>query len=461
MSSIENNEALIGGLEKTEATQLPNFPSVPLEYMNVTGKQGELVNRDIPENVKLQTGKITIKFSEPIWVYDITLWIAEHDQAKSDKLSRHATATIKYARGGEREITMSAYENYVDCFSRDFLTEIEIKFHGINKLTLATPPVCKKITITGFCTEDYVEFCRNVGSYVLASKSFSEGKEKLIADLRATNQKISEAHESLATTLEEVEAAKESHVEESETLNSILLEISKSEAKLSVLNSKSSELDQRINENSRSNENLSKSIQDNRESLDRLLANKNVFMEEFSSYVEQGRGNIRYYLLIGIALFVVLGICLWRLIESSLKLAEDPLILKTVSAFDLFLSRLPLAFVLGSVILVCIRIIYTLLNKIFEIHQERLLLSKLSILAKDNSFSSAEGLDVPANLMYDKRVSLKMELLKEFLSGNYRGAAEKEKAMRERFNQFKEGFRRKDEPKQEQDESAPSDEGET
>ncbi|PNF52462.1 hypothetical protein C1170_05855 [Stutzerimonas frequens] len=207
-----------------------------------------------------------------------------------------------------------------------------------------------------------------------------------------------------------------------------------------MLNKQSADLEQRLRENERLNQHLIENIQDNREELQALLANKNVFMEEFSAYVEQGKGNINSYFWVGGALLLVVAFCLWRLVASAVALSNDPAILETVSAFDLFVSRLPLAFLLGSVMIICLRILFVLLSKVFEIHQERLLLAKLSILAKDNSFFSANGLDIAGELIYNKRVSLKMELLKEFLAGNYRGAVEKESEIKNSFQKFKDDF---------------------
>lgn len=445
MSTADSNEQFITELEKIETKIVPAFPAIKSEYINITGKQSPLVNRALEDNISIQTGKICIKFTEPMWVYDITFWLAENSQSKSDKLLKHTTATVKYARGGESVISMAAYENYVDCYPRDFLTEIEIKFFGINKISLSTPPACKKIAITGLSGDEFYEFCENAGSYNKKSKTFSDGKAKLINELRETNTKILEAQESLLNLNTEIETAKEAQTSETEKLAGIQLRVSSAETKLSILNTQSSELEQRIGENNRNIQNLANSIQDHRQELDTLLADKNVFMEEFKSYVEQGQGNIRTYLIIGIALFSIMCACLWRLIESALRLSEDPELLTKISAFDLFLSRLPLAFVLGTVIIICMRLIANLLAKTFEIHQERLLLSKLSILAKDNSFSSAEGIPVEPNTIYEKRVSLKMELLKEFLAGNYKGAATKEKALRENFEEFKRKIREKQE----------------
>jgi hypothetical protein len=440
--SHENNEHAIEDLGKLDTTPIPSIPRIKIEYMNITGKQGGLIHRADAENTPLQTGKISVKFTEPVWVYDLTLWIAEDDRPKSEKLSRHVTATIKYARGGERELQMSAYDKYVDCYPKDFLTEVEFKFHGINKILILTPPACQKIVMTGLSADDFYDFCDRAGGYVTASKNLSETRDKIVHELHETNQKIKDSQDALEAISEQTAQANNALFEEEEKLNTAKLELSKIETQVSLLNSKSTDFEQRINESAQTNKNLIKNIQDNRDELQKLLANKNVFMEEFSAYVEQGKGNIQSYVFIGAILLGIVGLCLWRLISSAVALSNDPSILETVSAADLFISRLPLAFVLGLVTLVSMKILTTLLGKIFEIHQERLLLSKLSILAKDNSFFSANGVNIPGNIIYEKRVSLKMELLKEFLSGNYRGAAEKEKEIRTRFEEFREQFKK-------------------
>lgn len=447
MSSFDENEQLISKLEKEEADVVPSFTGIKSEYINITGKQAPLFNRALEENTTVQNGRICIKFTEPVWVYDITLWLEDKDQAKSDKLLRHTTATVKFARGGESVIAMAAYSSYIDCYPRDFLTEIEIKFFGINKISLSSPPACKKLSINGLSADEFHDFCQSAGSYNRKSKELKDAKSKLIEELRENNTKISEAQETLLELSSSIEEAKEAQSIEVVNLNNAQLKVSSAETKLSILNAQSSELEQRISENNRSIQNLASTIQDHREELDTLLADRNVFMEEFKSYVEQGQGNIKTYLAIGVFLFAILCTCLWRLIESALKISEDPHLLATINAFDLFLSRLPLAFVLGMIIIMCMRTISKLLTKIFEIHQERLLLSKLSILAKDNSFSSAEGIAVDPEVIYSKRVSLKMELLKEFLSGNYKGAAAKEKELRSSFEEFRQKLKKSEEDK--------------
>ncbi len=440
---MSENSTAIEALEKAEIPELGNFPPIKAEYFSATGKQSDLVGRNLTENTSIKNGKICIKFEEPMWVYDITLWLAENNQAKSDKLLRHTSIELTYARGGKKTMAMSAGTSFIDCYPNDFLVEVEISFFDVRKALLISPPECKRIAITGLNGQEFYDFCNDASKFVSESSKFHEGRSKIIEELKETNKKIT----SIKSEIEELGEAKfeaeDMLQEEEEKLKKARFELSKAEAKASLLSTKSTEAEQKIIENEQKQKNIIKDIQDNKSKLDKLLADKNVFMEEFSSYVEQGTSNIRTYAWVGVVLFLILGACLWRLIESALTLSNDPTILSSVSAFDLFISRLPIAFVLGAVMIICLRLISTLLGKTFEIHQERLLLSKLSILAKDNSFSSTDGLDISKEVIYEKRVELKMELLKEFLSGNYREAFEKQKKIKDKFESFKENLGRK------------------
>lgn len=443
MSGSENKK-IIDSLEKINVPAITAPPPVNLEYMQIGGKQGNLVNPFRDVNVELQNGKIIIKLVDPLWLYDLTIWLKEHE--KAERLANHVSVRILNSRGVEREVPLNMFERYLDCYPKDFVVELEIKFFDIKKTLLSKPPVCERINITGFNSEDFADFCANTTVYLAAAKKFSENKTRLIAELNKINSDIAGAEAAEIESKDSLNSVLSDLGKNQEKLEAIEMEVSKLEAKASVVSKQSADLEQRIQGNERVNQHLVDSVQDNREELEALLANKNVFMEEFSSYVEQGKGNIISYFWTGVALLCVVAFCLWRLIASAAALSNDPSILQTVSAFDLFVSRLPIAFLLGTVMIICLKIIYMLLSKVFEIHQERLLLAKLSILAKDNSFFSAGGLGIPGELVYERRVLLKMELLKEFLSGNYRGAADKELKIRRSFAEFKEEFRKKKEP---------------
>lgn len=318
MSSFERNEQQIDDLSKLDTTPIPAIPDIKPEYISLVGKQSSLVNREQQENISVQTGKITIRFLEPMWVYDLTIWTANEDQANTEKLYRHTTATVTYSRGGTREIALSAYDNYLDCYPKDFISEIEIKFFNINKVLILTPPKCQKITIKGLSGEDYVELCEKIGNYLTNAGKLTTTRNRIQAELTEKNNKTLELQNEIEELADSLATAKSELGTEEEKLNAARAALLQVESQASLLTNKCTDTEQRISENERNNQTLIINIQDNKAELAKLLANKNVFMEEYSSYVEQGKRNIQFYTLVGIILFLIIGACLKQLITSSL-----------------------------------------------------------------------------------------------------------------------------------------------
>jgi len=277
---------------------------------------------------------------------------------------------------------------------------------------------------------------KNAEKFIEQSSAFDEAKIKIIEELKskeilsqAKNEQLIELTDEITASVQQINALSEKH-------QLMTSNIQAAEAKLKVVTDATSTMEDRLSSAKEQNEILIKSITAAQAKRDELLNDTNIFMEEFSSYVKQGNDSINSYKWIGSLFFLIIAVCLWRLITSSLNLAADPIILKEISAIDLLLSRLPFAIVIGIVTAASMNVIFQLLKKVFEIQQERLNLTKLSILAKDNAFYSAEGLNIPGEAVYAQRASLKMELLKEFLSGKYQTVQQKENELRLRFSDF-------------------------
>ncbi|XXF10889.1 hypothetical protein J3Q00_11305 [Pseudomonas sp. D2-3] len=422
----------VGELEPEAITA----PSVFVKSLyKSTGKQEDLLSKTRPEDVALKNGKITLRFPKPVWVYEINLWIEKPNRTETERLAKHVSVTSIDVFGKTHSLALRVGERFVDTYPKFFATEICIQFTKISALGLFVPK-CQKIDVIGLTDTEFGVFCKSVMKYINDSNEFASAKEESTKALNATLQAIQENDLAIEAGAEEIKVIESDLAVEREKLSLLQLDLTKAEAQLSIVAKNDSQLRQRIDENEQVNTALAQKIQTARGELEKLEGNKNIFMEEYAAYVEQGEKNIFSYFAIGALMVAIASICLWRLIASAASLAGDPGILKDISAFDLFLSRAPLALALAFVAALCLRIVGRLLSKIFDIHQERLLLSKLSILAKDNSFASAEGLAISPDLVYSQRISLKMELLKEFLAGNYRSAQAKESVLRERFIEF-------------------------
>lgn len=404
-------------------------------YFKASGKQQYLLFRNRPEEVALKNGKITLKFISPVWIYDISLALGAENKSEAEKLAKHTSITITDVMGRTHDFLCRPLQSFVDVYPKLFATELVIEFNKINRLGVLSPK-CRRITIRGMGESEFSDFALSVSNYLTDSAAFASARTKILGELKLTLEGIEENDRTLQASTEALAQVQSDTEAEKTSLADLQLSITKAEAQLKIISNNDAEVRQRVSENESINKTFAQEIQINKGILAKLQADKNIFMEEYGSYVEQGERNIFSYFAIGLVMILIASVCLWRLIASAASLAGDPAILKDISAFDLFLSRAPLALALAFVAALCLRVVGRLLSKIFEIHQERLLLSKLSILAKDNSFASAEGVDVSPDLIYSQRISLKMELLKEFLAGNYRSAQAKESVLRERFIEF-------------------------
>jgi len=85
--------------------------------------------------------------------------------------------------------------------------------------------------------------------------------------------------------------------------------------------------------------------------------------------------------------------------------------------WEIFLTRLPFAAVSIFLIEVSFFVIWSIYKRIINIHQQRLSLSKLSIIARDISDYASDGLGrISDENKYQLRTALKMELLKRHLT---------------------------------------------
>ncbi|WP_411381142.1 hypothetical protein [Pseudomonas sp. MPB26] len=431
----------VAEIAEIKVQQLDNPPPIPTQFLSLSGKQATLVNSQNPTSTDITNGKITIKFKDPTWVYDLTFWITENSTAQTQKIAQHTQVLIKHSRGSSKTIELNAHEKFADYYLKDFIDEIHISFSSLGSLkNILSPAACKKIVLRGFSAQEFHDFNSKVSEFLNSSADFHKERDKIIEDLTAKEVLAAQKETQILDLNSTIETLKTEVELLSDKEKQIQLEIEKSQTKFDIINNKSTELEDKAASQHEINNNLMKEIEANRVRRDNLLSDNSIFMEEFSSYVKQGRESINSYLLIGAACFIILFVCLYRLIASSLTLVRDPEILKEISAFDLLLSRLPFAIVLGIIMVAAMKILFQLLNRTFEIHQERLLLTKLSIIAKDNALSSADGLDIPAELIYAQKSLLKMELLKEFLSGNYRNIPIKQAEIKKRLQDFTENF---------------------
>lgn len=88
-----------------------------------------------------------------------------------------------------------------------------------------------------------------------------------------------------------------------------------------------------------------------------------------------------------------------------------------VSIWEVLIARFPYVLVCGALLASSYKLARVFIAEIIRINQQRLNLTKISIIAKDVSGASEDGLSLDDAARYEHRTHLKMNLLREHLKG--------------------------------------------
>ncbi len=154
---------------------------------------------------------------------------------------------------------------------------------------------------------------------------------------------------------------------------------------------------------------------------DEIVREIRLFPSEIAGFVREGDRNIKSYLLICTPFVVILFIVLYSMFSNAIDLTQIWKRERDVDIWTIFLTRIPFVLLAVAIIEVCGYIVGRLIFEIVRINRQRLEFAKLSIIAKDVSAASAQGLEMPEQDVYDSETKLKMELLREHMK-NYTGA---------------------------------------
>lgn len=178
---------------------------------------------------------------------------------------------------------------------------------------------------------------------------------------------------------------------------------------------KKSHLDGELENLQRKLVDASASVLENESKLKLLKENLSLFPSELSDFVRQGQHSIRTYLICLCFPASVMGYMLYTLIwggvDLSTVITEDI----NVNIAAIIVSRAPYVLVATAIITACFYICRMFILEIVRVNRQRLNLTKISIIAKDISNSAETGLAMSDQEKFDRRLSLKMLLMREHL----------------------------------------------
>ena len=142
-----------------------------------------------------------------------------------------------------------------------------------------------------------------------------------------------------------------------------------------------------------------------------------MFPTEISGFVSQGAANIRWYMFLAGLPIMIIGLVASDLFSKASELSHIENLPGNISVWEVLIARFPYVVVCGAILASSYKIARIFIGEIIRINEQRLNLTKISIIAKDVSGASEDGLSMDDAARYEHRTHLKMDLLRSHLKG--------------------------------------------
>lgn len=391
--------------------------AISIEYLDHRGrKTTKLVGNTSDENhIKSQHRTYEFEFKEPQFVSAIQF----HSVDYPDGSKANFTCTYHPSGGDVRAQTLNSGNRWtvrINGFVTKFTVEPPRKFLGDQLLT--------SVQIQGLHPQEFAEVAKQVGT----AENFKQ------AALEKCRERLSEVtrKEAEVAGLDQQIVEKSGSIEELEQRQSELaVAVEKAQEKLEVteraVGSKKQELSEfsariesansSIEQKAGERQQLSTEITKAKAELRELKENINMFPTEISGFVSQGASNIRRYSFLAAIPIIVIGLVTVHLFSNASELSHLENLPANISVWEVLIARLPYVLVCGALIASSYKLARLFVGEIIRINEQRLNLTKISIIAKDVSDASEDGLSMDDGARYEHRTHLKMDLLRSHLKG--------------------------------------------
>lgn len=148
--------------------------------------------------------------------------------------------------------------------------------------------------------------------------------------------------------------------------------------------------------------------------LRQLTDKRRLISDEFSSFVDEGKGQARVYGWISIVPAIMAAVALGFLLYGGWTYAK--LIVATpTQAYAYFIQRLPYTAATVTIVGMLLELLRQIVKKVMKIHEDRLTLARLLVIARDATYASAADLEMSEEQIFAERMKVKMILLKAHL----------------------------------------------
>ncbi|WP_295514954.1 hypothetical protein [uncultured Pseudomonas sp.] len=311
------------------------------------------------------------------------------------------------------------HDNRIVFFPEKFTNAFFLKFSE-----KGNRPRITKIEVFGIDLDKIEKQKSNIVKFFDSSLSIDKTIEKANLEIAELNDKHKKILENIKKA-ESINAELHSDFEaNSSILRSLLEEQENAQLQLDLIKSKLSEtseteLQKRNNceQLDQQATNLNTEIAHSKAQLSVIINDKELISDEYKDYVKEGKSQGRIYTVLltlsiscALASLYLLYSGAKGLLTTSFNSAED--------VFASFILRLPFATVISGALFASLALAKFMFNKIISINEERLVLSKLLIIAKETVYSTAGAMGINDTEKFKSRIELKLELLKAYLANS-------------------------------------------
>ena len=252
------------------------------------------------------------------------------------------------------------------------------------------------------------------------------GADAYVAGKQAAAQRAIESQQAadsqIATLAEKLSGLDASILERRTLFDGVEAEIRASTERKEILSREVAALQDRLNAGknnetqlSQTVESLNRDISDKKRELTALVNDRSLISDEYKDYVLEGKKQSRVYEWFLYFSISILGVCSWQLYAGARRIFEA-----NVSGYwdvvSLLLQRAPFAAALALLITVSWKLAEMFVGRIMKIHEQRLALARILVIAKDTVYSSMDGLVIPDEMKFKERIKLKVQMLKSHLA---------------------------------------------
>ena len=407
------------------------------DFMSASDNYARLLRISNKKPVSIAKDAREFYLEEPLYVRRFEIFSTELDKSlKGLEITVWTEAGDPKILGGHKVTTKKAdgtEQHYLQYLVKGFVKKVTVRCSlPFRKLSIL------KVTAIGYSLDQLEAIAKDVSqSYetLVAVEKYVEEKKKA-ADL--AKNKIEEAGDEIDNLTESVkgleaqktalvksiESAKKDEKIEQEKVAKAKAALQLAENGYQSVNNNKTQLDEQIS-------GLNKDVSNKKRELQDLVNDRNLISDEYRDYVAEGKKQSKNYLIFLIFPLIIIGFCSWQLYSGASNILQtDVTDLAHLSA--MFFQRIPFATAIALVVAVCWKLSSALIRRIMLIHEQRLTLAKLLVIAKDTVYSSAVGLDLSDEERLRHRMLLKLDMLKSHLTNElgrdfeYRLAADSE-----------------------------------